>query len=479
MKKFLNHFDRYILFLIGFVCLIILCISIFGGRYIQVSGDDFQLARLADSGPLDYFDTFLSKLNGRFTYALVGFVLYQAPTVFVHLTPVFFYTILSVGFYVFTKNIIRLNRPYIIATLAVIFSFCLSMLQYTNFSYYQTIYWLPAYLAYGLPLGALLYLLAYLYKVHQNHPTLRILLYLFASSLIIGGLHELVAILGIILGFCVLFLPLFNTILLTNLRIAKDTYLKSIIYLASITLGFMASVIINYLLPATAFRRDLSIKNPESKRTIITQSWQFTIDLFNTTVSNPLLLFCMLCFILGGLLIVKDIRLKLVIHPVAVYVSLFLSLAVPFIVLFLTTLMSRYGQAQNPPERVYLPFYFTILLGVSIAGILLAVLASQRSKIARDSTISVLCILVTVFSIPLFLSHGKYVWDFNSQLRAESIAAKARDKDIRAQIAKGERTVHIKFFTTLGDTPYPKNDKDYWFNYELARYYKIDYVIAD
>lgn len=453
--------------------IIFVLIIVYGTLYLRLSGDDYQLTRLAREGFFEYQKLFLTKLNGRFTYSFATFLLYQFPRFAIALTPLLFLGIFISGALLWLRKVLRDDWISPIAG-AVFLSIALVMMPENT---YQSVYWLPAYVAYALPLGLLVFYFLYLKKLLDRGFKKNQLFIALLFALIIGGLHELVAAFACITIFSIYILSVLNLFIKKkiNLILVRKW---STIALASIA-GFTLAVIVNYSLPATAFRKNVSQVPVTSKRLAVKSSWNYTTKTYVNNVAKPILLTSTLLLTILMLVVLKNNTksrdlLTRKLHPGTIYFGIALLALIPFTTLLLTALLMYFGQGLVPPDRTLFVFYFSLIMCSALFSVLLSQLVLGLSKSAINSTVTTLIILtLPIAAATLYSSFNKQI-KLDSDLRVQSKSDDAREYDISRQIMRGSKNIIVPFHMTVGDTPYPKDNKDYWFNYELAKYYRVD-----
>jgi hypothetical protein len=500
MNKALKSIDKKFVIILGLCCLLLVAVSAYGGYYLRHSGDDFSLSTLASMGPLSFFRIYFTRINGRFSYVIVSLVLYQFPRLFIRLTPIFFYCLFVGGFYTFFKRVTGSVEKLCLLALSLVLTFSLATLPV---NIYQTIYWLPAFLAYGLPLGLLLLLFSYLVRVDNKVPSSFSFLVLFAGALAIGGFNELVAVLGSFLLAVVFCLIEINNRLTKGSWDNASLLKRARLFLAAIA-GFIASFIVNFIVPATSYRSILShtgsfhgspplsiagrISNYDdpltvalSKREILVQSWAFSVNTLKSTLGEPIVIFVILAALLISIVIYRGKfhqKITRQLHSVTVYLSLSAALLVPFLVLFICAFVSNYAQGSNPADRELLPFYFSLILCIALVSLIIGVLCKTLTRTSVNSTIGFLMIASLIVSAFTFYHSGRATIALNKELHAQMISQDGRDQYIRSMLSKGTENIHIQPFVTVGDTPYPKSDPKYWLNEDMASYYGAASLVA-
>lgn len=482
ISKFMTNFFKskggIFVALTVFLCLILLVLYVASGSDLRHSGDDFVFSsEAAEYGPIDFMRTFVTTMAGRYSNGMVIYLMYQAPEFFIVATPFLFITLFILGAFLLFRQTALLRNFLPAALLSVVFTFCLVMVPANQ---YQTVFWLPAYISYGLPLALLLFLFAFFIHAIKRKLGYISLLLLVSFGFFIGGLHELVAILaGILFVFAWLLYTLDIWSRLGFSGFNKPYIKKSIFYVVTGS-SFVAAFIVNYLLPATKFRRSHSPIKTEGIFETLTYSWEYSIDFFQTTLREPIVLFSLFITLLICLLAYRFNpvgKFRMGLHPLTTYVAILSLITIPFLSLFITVLSARYGYGTPPPERTNFVFYFSLIFCTTILGYLLANLATKLHRQALCATVHI-SVLVLMVITPLSF----YIYTQKSNNLLMTVHNQAKNFDIREeyieeQLSVGNRDLLVPSLA-IGDTPYPKNDEKVFPNKQIAKYYNLNTLRA-
>ncbi len=478
MLKLFNSKSGKLLIFITLLCLSLLVIDIISGYYLRRSGDDFAFSdEVTGQDPINFMRVFLTTMAGRFTNGGLVYVMYQVPQLFIMITPFLFILLFILAAYLFIRHTTPINKPLPALLLSVFFTFSVTMVPVNQ---YQTIDWLPSYISYGLPLALLLMLFAYFKRATDNKINYPALCLLFLFAFLIGGLHELIAVIGCLFIVCAWCLFTINSLALKGFSIFSRSFLsKSVIYLVP-CIGFFTAFLADYLMPATALRRNASLIQPEGKLEMLTHSWDYSVTLLQNTLMEPAVIFCFFVTLLTCLIAYKSkviSKPNIELHPFTFYMSFLALTIIPFLSLYITVLSARYGYGTPPPERTNFIFYFCLIFCTSLLGILLGSFATKLNKVAFSATTNTTVIMLLIVSSLSFYVYTEKTMSLSSTIKNHSVSFDAREKYIKEQVKAGHKDLLVPSLA-IGDTPYPKGDATTFPNKQIAEYYKLNSLRA-
>lgn len=476
--KILKTTSRWLPVIVGLAGLLFIISYVIHGYWLRLSGDDFGFVNATRSNFFSYYSGFVGRMAGRFSAALLIFILYQFTWFFIKATPFFFVLFFTWGSYKLTKQVSGSSSRIPSLLIGVLLTITVSIVP-TN--QYQTFYWLPAYISYGLPLSLFLFVLAYTLK---NYPLNKVskfsLLALCLSALFIGGLHELVAVFGVMMyGFTILLLAM-NLLLTTGLKSTIDKIRPKILLLLSPLFGFGLAFVIDYLLPATRYRRSVSPIINIGKRQLLTDTWRITDVVQTKTLHEPILYLFLVfvAFLAIGMVKRKSVsRVVRQIHPFTAYASLSSILFIPFVTLFITVFSTKYGYGTPPPERTVFVYYFSVVLCLLLVGLALGALSTLLPKRGIEST-KIFLLSLMVFLVPIsFITYRHKESNLFNDVSSHATKFDERDQFIKNSVKSGKKDIVIPAIP-IGDTPYPTANKKSDVNTILKDYYGANSIIA-
>lgn len=446
----------------------LLLIPLLSSLLLRPSGDDFPLATSSHAGPVHYFQNFYAHLTGRIGNAVMIFLAYQKPSLSEKLTVATTIGLSFVGLYLLVRRYNLFNSRFPVAMLALLFA---GAVIHIPANQYQAIFWLAGFISYALPMGLFLIFFALLRSDMQLRSKKFVGMFLFAFF--IGTLHEIVALMGVLLCVCI-YISLMAYRSVYKLGKIK-TSAKRTVSLLLMSLAYILAFLSNYFAPITYKRREASVTVHHSKRKMVELIMEFVNDLFVQSIQKPAVLLVFLTFCAVVMYSGHNLYTRFIKRPLAMAYVLIIIALLPYATLLLTAAASMYGYGGNPPDRAYFPFEFTLVLCTSLLGIALGIFLKRFMPNGKQRKL-------LYSGVALFTVYASMGYAIASLNRLELIAYRAHLYDeqelrVKAEIEKGSQTLYLKPLR-ISEVAHPTPDPKHWVNKGIAKYYGVREVIA-